>query len=279
MFVAMPLFKASGPARPPALRGPGGLRRAALLLALLLAAFLRPCAAQAEDRVLRVGLNASYPPFGYVDSSGAMAGFDLEIARAVCAAMNRQCDMRLYLFSEILPAIAAGELDMAVAGMGVTRERLQIVAFSDKYFQSRSIFVIRRGFMAEVSPQGLAGLRLAARLGSVEEDWLKKQVPDAASVTGAGDNAELFALLESGAVDVAMLEGLSGYYQLRQQKDDALETLPQMVIADEAGGAGRIVVARDKAELVPLVNKAIRAIRQNGEYDKINRNFFDFDVY
>lgn len=277
MLSALASKLCAGPAR---LAVAAPLRAGLLCLVALLSTLLPPVfRATAGEPPLRVGLNSSYPPFGYVDSSGAMAGFDLEIAHAVCRAMGKECEMRLYLFSEILPAIAEGELDMAVAGMGVTRERSEIVAFSDKYFQSRSIFVIRRGFMSEATPQSMAGLRLAARQGSVEELWLKSNVPDAASVTGARDNAELFAMLGSKAIDVALVEGLSGYYQLRQERDDSLEPLPQMIITDEAGGAGRIVVARDKTELLPLINQAIRTLRQNGEYDKINRNFFDFDVY
>ncbi len=61
-------------------------------LSYILAAAMSFSLAQAQD-TLRIGVEGAYPPFSETNSSGEVVGFDIDIANALCEAMNRQCEL------------------------------------------------------------------------------------------------------------------------------------------------------------------------------------------
>lgn len=97
--------------------------------------------------VLRVAVNASFPPYEYYDSmNGAMeknyVGINIEIAKAIADKL----DMRLVIedmdFSEIISSVQSGKVDMGMGGMTITEERLQIVNFSDQYVTNELVVLV-----------------------------------------------------------------------------------------------------------------------------------------
>ena len=95
--------------------------------------------------LLRVGVQNERPPFSFSDDDGELQGFDVEIAWALCAALEGECELVPLEFTALLPGLQEGRIDAAVASMSITEERLQLVDFTDKYYQASNRFVARRG--------------------------------------------------------------------------------------------------------------------------------------
>lgn len=253
----------------------------ALACVLMCVASLAPAhAAKANEQPLRIAVDVPYPPFAFVDAAGNLAGFDIEIAQALCAEMRRACEIVPYNFESIIPDIAAGKLDLGMAGMGATEERRKLVDFTERYFRSLSIFVEKPGTVVDIKPENLKGLRIATQTGTLQDTYLREQYAhhEVVLVPAAGFD-EVMEMIKDGRADLALIDGLAGYDYLKSDKGADLETVGNPISASEVQDAACIAIAKNRPALRAALNEAIQAIRRNGEYGKINRKYFDFNVY
>ena len=73
---------------------------------------------------LKMGTNASFPPYEYYDDeTGEIVGIDAEVAAAICEKLGYELEIVDMDFSSIIPAITSGKVDFGMAGMTVTEER------------------------------------------------------------------------------------------------------------------------------------------------------------
>ena len=228
---------------------------------------------------LRVAVDSPYPPFAMTDKRGNLSGFDVDIANALCAELKRTCVIKAVPFDDIIPAIVAGDIDIGMAGMGPTEERRKLVDFTDKYFRSLSIYIERKGTVHSLTPEGLKGLRIGAQSGTMQDVYLKKHY-NATSTIVSGENHEtVLSMLGKGELDLVLVDGLAGYAFLKTAAGEGLETVGGPLDADDIMDASCIAVSKKQPELREAINKAIQAIRRSGEYGKINRRYFDFNIY
>ncbi len=232
----------------------------------------------AAEGPLRVAVDAQYPPFGFIDAQGNLTGFDVDIAKALCARMKRECIVSGVPFDDILPGIVRGDIDIAVAGFGNTEERLQLVNFTDRYYRSHSVFLEKAGAGADVSPDGLAGKVAGVQTGSAQEAYMRRAYPKTELLT-LPEFEGLMADLRDGKTTVALVEGLPGFAFLKTPAGDAFEVVGGPVQDAELSGPSYIAVSKKLPQVVDDLNKALEAIRQNGEYARINRKYFDFNIY
>lgn len=96
-----------------------------------------------SDKILRFGTNAEFPPFEYVEGK-KIVGFDITMGQKIAIACNRKCELVDMAFDSLIPALQSGTVDYVVAGMSVTEERKKNVDFSDPYFESEQVIVVRK---------------------------------------------------------------------------------------------------------------------------------------
>lgn len=249
------------------------------LYCLVLGTVCLPAAVFAAPPVLRVAVDAPYPPFAMRDAQGNLTGFDVDIAHALCKELNRTCDVRAVPFDDIIPKIVEGKIDVAVAGMGASEERKKLVDFTDRYFRSLSIFLEREGTVKDLAPETLKGLRVGAQEGTLQAAYLRTAFGDNIVLVTVPSHDEVYALLKKGEVDLILVDGLPGYTFLKSPEGMGIEAIGEAV---ESGGImdwASIAVSKKQPELREAINKAIQTLRRNGEYGKINRKYFDFNVY
>ncbi len=247
-----------------------------LCAALLLLAFTT--AAPAAEAPLRVAVDAQYPPFGYIGDDGVLAGFDVDIAKALCAELKRECAITGVPFDDILPGIVRGDVDIAVAGLGRTPERENMVDFTNRYYRSHSIFIEAEGTDAAISAEGLAGKSIGVLSGSAQEEYLRRAFPTS-TVTPHPTLEEIMTDLKAGKTYVALVEGLPGFAYLKTPEGGGLETVGPPIQEPMLAGPSAIAVSKKLPQLTQSLNEAIETIRRNGEYARINRKYFDFNIY
>lgn len=86
---------------------------------------------------LRIGVEGAYPPFSFKEADGSLSGFDIEIAEALCAQMQRECELVEQEWDGMIPALKARKFDAIVASMSITEERKRQIDFSEKYYKTR----------------------------------------------------------------------------------------------------------------------------------------------
>ena len=253
------------------------LRRSAFTaMALLLSAALFAVAAEPP---LHIAVEKEYRPFSYTDGSGKLVGFDVEILTAVCAVMQRECVITPMPFEDILPAVVKGDVDMAGVGFVMTPERQKIVDFTDPYFRSRGIFIEKPGALKGTSLEDMKGRRVGVQPGSIQEEYLKKTYGENVILVPQTAQEDLFKDLQERRSEVIFVDGLPGYAQLKTPLGEGLETVGSPVSSSLLPSLSHMVVSKSRPGLCEQLNKAIKAIVNNGEYGKISFKYFDFNVY
>ncbi len=233
---------------------------------------------QAAD--LRVGVEGAYPPFSWKESDGTLKGFDIEIAEAICAEMKRKCVLIEQDWDGMIPALMAKKFDTIVASMSITEERKKRVDFSDKYYNTPNNFVAKKGAGLEISKKGLMGKRIGLQRGTTHQCFMEKMYPDAELVL-YGSQDEVFQDLAIGRIDAQFSDSIAadaGFLKTDEGKDFEFTGAEQHDEACHGPGAG-MTVRKSDGELRMELNKAIKAIRTNGVYQKINAKYFDFDIF
>jgi ABC-type amino acid transport substrate-binding protein len=250
-----------------------------ILIAIVYISISALVVAPRAGEALRVAVGVPYPPFAEYDDSGALVGFDVDIARALCKEIGQDCVIVPMPFQEITPSLASGGIDLAVAGMGSTEERKQYMDFTDRYYRSLSIYLERPGTNRDMSPKGMEGKRIGAQKGTLQERYLRQTYGSAVSVVVYENIATLMEMLRQGTLELVLVDGLAGYAYLKSHLGTGLETVGRPIDPDRIAGWACVAVSKKRPGLREKLNQAIQALRRNGEYDRINRRYFDFTVY
>ena len=121
------------------------MRVAGRIAAALLAIAASSSLATAKDwKTIKIGTDATYPPFESIDSSGKFVGFDIEILDAICAEMKVKCEYVNQDFDGIIPALVANKFDVINSSISITEERKKTIDFTDKYYNTPPAIVARK---------------------------------------------------------------------------------------------------------------------------------------
>lgn len=104
-----------------------------------LPAFQQDVADDAE--VLTMGTNAAFPPYEYYEND-AIVGIDAVVAGLIADQLGMKLDIQDMDFDAIIPAVVSGKVDMGMAGMTVTEERLESVSFSESYATGVQVVIV-----------------------------------------------------------------------------------------------------------------------------------------
>jgi polar amino acid transport system substrate-binding protein/arginine/ornithine transport system substrate-binding protein len=234
--------------------------------------------AQAAD--LRVGVEGAYPPFSWKEADGTLKGFDIEIAEAVCAELKRKCVLIEQDWDGMIPALLARKFDTIIASMSITEERKKRVDFSDKYYNTPAKFVAKKGAGLKISKAGLKGKRIGLQRGTTHQCFMEKMYPEAELVL-YGTQEEVFQDLAIGRIDAQFSDSIAaddGFLKTDAGKDFEFTGGDQHDEACHGPGAGMAVRKSDTA-LRDELNAAIKTLRANGTYQKINAKYFDYDIF
>ena len=251
-----------------------------LLTALCLLALFSLNSLAADPLKLRVGVEGAYPPFSSVGVDGKLKGFDIDIATAVCAEMKAQCTLVQQDFDGMIPALKARKFDLIVASLSITPERLKVVDFSDKYYNTPNRLIAKVGVAIDGSPASFKGKKIGVQRSTINDRYATEKFAGA-TVVRYGKQDEIYLDLAAGRIDATLVDavaGDAGFLKTPAGKGYAF-TGPDYVDPAFFGSGVGIALRKGETELRDKVNAAIKAIRANGTYQKIQAQYFDFDVY
>ena len=157
---------------------------------------------------LIVGTAGSMPPMNMTAKNGKVIGFEIDLARYLADSMDVNLKVETMPFSELLPALEAGKVDMIMSGMTITVARNSDVAFVGPYFVSGKGILTKKATLSSISgPNDIdqKGLKIAALKGSTSQEFVEKVLPKATLVT-TGDYDEAVAKVIDGSVDAMLAD-------------------------------------------------------------------------
>ena len=235
-------------------------------------------AAQAED--LTICVEGAYPPFSETTAAGDVVGFDIDIANALCAEMGNSCAMAKTDWDGIIPALLEKKCDAIIASMSITEDRKKVIDFSTKYYNTPAKFIAAENAGLDDTPEGLAGKVVGVQRGTTHQDFMESEFPDV-ELKLYGTQDEVYLDLQAGRIDAAMADSVAmndGFLKTDNGKGFAFFGKDYSIAKYHGEGAG-IGVRQEDTELRDGFSAAIEAIRASGQYDEIQKKYFDFDVY
>lgn len=238
-----------------------------LVLALASLAF----AADLGGQQLRVGTNATYPPFASIDESGEIAGFDVDLVNAICERINCVALIERVAPDVITASLNSDQLDFVASAVTITPERAEMMLFSDPYFTVEQSIITRvddedLDLDAFAAPGGT--LRLGAQISTTNADTAEALVGRDRTEIYLEFNDAILALLHH-AVDGVVIDGVSAEVFVQKNAGE-LAIAVQGVKSEEQLG----LVLRQGNPLVDDLNSGLQQLRDDGTLDLLVQRWF-----
>lgn len=244
--------------------------------------FVAP-AQSAHWKVVRIGAEGTYHPFNIIDENGRFQGFEVDIARALCAEMKVRCEFMQEKWDDMIPALLANRYDAIIASMSITEDRKQKVAFSIPYYRTPAVFVARKAAnLRDTGPTAMKGRLVAAQIGTIHADILRNVYePAGARVKLYSSQQEAQFDLARGRLDALVADklGIFAWLEKTEQGQCCAPAGNELTDISLIGEGVGIAVRKEDDELREMFDHAIETIVSNGTYKEINDKYFPFSVY
>ncbi|KAB2898650.1 MAG: transporter substrate-binding domain-containing protein [Burkholderiaceae bacterium] len=237
-----------------------------LLLASMAALALGSTSVHAQDHVLRVGTDATFPPMEFVEN-GKRTGFDIELVEAIGKAMGKQVEWVDIDFKGLIPGLISKRFDMAVSAIYITDERKKVVDFTEPYYAGGLVAMVKDGNTAIKKLADLDGKKVSVQVGTKSVGFMTEKFPKVQRVE-VEKNQEMFNLVDIGRADAAVTGKPAAYQYVRTRP--GLRVLEEQLTTEEYGMALR----KDAPELTKAVNVAIAKLKADGTYAAIVKKWF-----
>ena len=220
-----------------------------------------------ERGQLILGTESTYPPFEFIvieNGQSVGAGFDVMLAQKIAEKLGVTLVTSEMAFDSLIPAIQAGTIDIA-ASMTPTDERKQAVDFSENYYETSNVFLVRKGEEGNfTSAESFDGKTIGAQVGTAQNDLVVNDMTNAQSLL-LPKVTTLVQELKTGNIDAICMEKPAGDIYAAAYPD---LILADYVVADAAGGVA-FPAAKGQDDLIAFINETIEELKASGELEKL----------
>ncbi len=239
-------------------------------------------AASASAETLKIGTEGAYPPFNYQETNGKLGGFDVEIGLALCEKMKVECEVVAQDWDGIIPGLQAKKYDMIIASMFITEERKKQVSFTDPYYLAAMTHAAPKGAnITDFTNEGMKGKAIGAQSGTTQADYVAAVYPDA-DIKLYPTQDEVNLDMANGRLDLEVGDMIPLLDWVTKNEDGkaCCELIGAPITDPKFVGEGvGIAVRQDDNALRERLNQALKEIRADGTYQKINDKYFSIDIY
>lgn len=224
-----------------------------------------------EAGTLTICSEVPYVPFEMEggDNGTGYTGFDIDLTYAIAQKLGLELSVQDVSFDGLQSGttLVAGTCDMGASAMTITEERKANIDFSDPYYDSLQSLLtsVDSGI---TSIEDLAGKNVGVQQGTTGESYAQEHATGATLVQYPGD-AELWPALQAGQID-AILQDQPVNIE-HEKADDSYKIVEEYNTEESYGFA---FAKGEKTELREAVNKALKELRDSGEYDTIYDTYF-----
>lgn len=229
-----------------------------------------------EAIVLQVGTNAAFDPFEYMDEDGQTPiGFDIDLINAIAADQGMTVEIQNLEFDGLTMAVQNGQLDAAIAGISVTPERMEQVAFTETYYDAGLNIAVAADNEDINSEEDLAGKIVAAQQGTTGANKCEElQKAGVVSEVKILPDINICMLeLANGSVDAVIMDIPVNNKYVELHPDEA-KIAAEFVVPEGEEERFAIAVAKDNTELLDKLNAGLQNVKENGTYDELFDKYF-----
>lgn len=226
-----------------------------------------------EAGLLKVGTSADFAPFEFrqmIDGKDTIVGADIDMANEIGSALGVEVEFVNMDFDTVLASLQQGSIDVAISGISATPERQESFDFSINYYNPPQVVVINQGQKDNLtSVEALAGKKVGAQKGTIQEDVVKEQLAESqlVSITKVPN---LIVELNQGSLDALVLEKTIAEAYISQNPDLMLAEIPLTSSEDEAYA---IAMPKDSPVLKAEIDSILENLIDEGKIeDFVDKN-------
>ena len=197
-----------------------------------------PASKAGTEKVLRVGGEATYPPFLFKDEHGHYVGFEMDLIKAVAKEIGAEVAYTDMPFSQFMTAVENKKVDVVISAVEGTAERAEKAAFSDVYYKKGVYCILVRK----------------------DDDQIH--------------NADIFKNLEAGKADAVITDEPLAYYYLGHGGAEKAKTVA--TVPSDDGFV--ILMNKEDVKMQQDINGALKKVMENGVYDQLFHKWFNVSV-
>ncbi|WP_042475566.1 transporter substrate-binding domain-containing protein [Bacillus ndiopicus] len=254
-----------------------------LLVAMLTAMVLVACgngekegASSSEGgdgkKVLKVGMEAGYPPFNWTqqtDANGAVklsgsaeyaGGYDVQVAKKIADELGMELEIVKTEWDGLVPALQSGVVDAIIAGMSPTAERKQSIDFTSNYYTSDFVIVVKKGSPYENAKTlaDFSGAKITSQLNT-SNYLVIDQIPGVKKEVAMDSFPAMRVAVESGAIDGYVAERPEAISAAMANKNFAYADLEEGFVTDP-GATDVAIGVRRGYELTDKMSEILDSI-------------------
>ncbi|WP_160006821.1 transporter substrate-binding domain-containing protein [Rhizobium sp. 18055] len=232
---------------------------------------------------LRFLTSVDFPPFNFMDQNGKLSGFNVDLAREICAELeiSDKCQIQALPFADLKDALAASQGDAVMAGVAVGADLRRQFAFSRPYLMLPARFA--RNLKAPIKGETAAGLADRS-VGVVRQTahaaMLAAYFPKVKAVSFDSKEA-LLAALKEGKVDAAFADSLQlSFWVSAPASDKCCALFDGPYMSEQFLGEGMTIMLRQKDEVLrSAFDHALAALSRSGRLQEIYLRYFPYGLY
>ena len=244
------------------------------ILVLSLAGLFIFSGCSSKKDTFKVGLEAGYPPFNWTqlddsnegvqiqDSKEFAGGYDIQIAKKIADGLGKELVIVKTDWDGLLPSVNSGTVDAIIAGMSPTAERKEQIDFSDNYYTSDLVMVVKKGGKYESAKklEDFKGAKVTAQLNTFHYSVID-QIGGVEQQTAMTDFPAMRVALESGIIDAYVSERPEGVSASAANDNFYMVELEDGFVTSDDDTAIAVGLKKD-SELTDKINKILKDISE-----------------
>lgn len=222
----------------------------------------------AADKKLIVATDTAFVPFEFKQGD-KYVGFDIDLWDAIAKELKVEYSLKPMDFSGIIPALQTKNVDVALAGITITPEREKAIDFSDGYYKSGLLVMVKENNKDVKSVADLNGKVVAVKSGTGSVDYAKANIKTKSLRQFPNiDNA--YMELGIGRADAVLHDAPNILYFIQTAGNGKFKAVGEPLKAQQYG----IAMPKGSDELRLKINEALKTIKANGTYNEIYKKWF-----
>jgi len=271
------------------------------LLALAIAAALVFQVVAGEWKKIRIATEGAYPPWNYMDDSGNLVGFEIDLAKELCKRMSADCEVVTQKWRSIVKGLNSGKYDAIMAAMSITADRRKLVSFSRNYAGTPNVFVVRKDHplaelrfdvkqlnLTDIDPaeqsaldvviKKFGGKIIGVQVATTHAKFADQFLGDQADIRIYDFQHTIDLELYQGRLDAVIGDFAYWWPLINSEQGKHYQIIgPRMTGGPFGGGVG-VAVRQKDANLAAMFSGAINDMINDGTLKALAVNWFGYDA-
>lgn len=232
---------------------------------------------------IRFLTTVDFPPFNFIDQTGHLAGYNIDLARAICVELQASavCQVEALPWADLTAALESGDGEAVIAGLKPTAAQRARLLFTRSYLRFPARFGVRREApLHEPISDAIAGKTVGVVAGSAHEALLRAYFPDARIVTYS-DPVRMAEDLADKKTDAMFGDGMwMSFWMAGASAHGCCRFAGGPYLAPQFLGEGMMIALRgDEPELADAFNHALRSLEDKGVLAELYLRYFPVSFY